>query len=395
MPQLLDNPPEAITAEVTSGSKLILVPRSDASGTPLAGRIPELDGLRGLAIALVIVYHYVNVTLPARTALYYALLPIHLMFGGVDLFFVLSGFLIGGILLDHRDSPQYYRTFYARRVSRILPLYYALIGTMAAGHWIWPHFPLFASKPIWVYLLFGQNLTGDFLRASIWMGVTWSLAVEEQFYLIFPAIVRVCSKKRLLLLMGAYFLAAPFLRVALLHHGWGFEKIYPSLPCRADALAAGVIAAIFARSERARGWIRQNCRPLMWCLIVATMALATVLKWATLRYLASVGFSIIALCSFLLLILVVIAPMPRLRMCFRTRWLCHLGRISYCVYLVHVPVLVSVFYLFGLGIHPEITGWKTFLVVLLSLIVTITLAQLSWKLLEKRLIRRAQDTYLY
>ena len=92
----------------------------------LSGRIPELDGVRGLAIALVILCHYGahQMTSTPGTALNF--LHIALTFGwvGVDLFFVLSGFLIGGILMDHRDSPRYFSTFYLRRVCRIFPIYY-------------------------------------------------------------------------------------------------------------------------------------------------------------------------------------------------------------------------------------------------------------------------------
>src|ERR1700675_5176478 len=91
-------------------------------------RIPELDGIRGMAIAMVIVWHYFSAPaiangFPEGSALAYLQAACRLAWSGVDLFFVLSGFLIGGILLDSRDSPNYFRTFYTRRFFRIVPLY--------------------------------------------------------------------------------------------------------------------------------------------------------------------------------------------------------------------------------------------------------------------------------
>jgi peptidoglycan/LPS O-acetylase OafA/YrhL len=128
-----------------------------ASNAPIGShaptqRIPELDGVRGLAIALVLIYHYSGGGVPANKVLYYAVLPTHLMWSGVDLFFVLSGLLIGGILLDNRESPGYFPVFYARRVFRIFPIYYLMTALLVAGVWIFPHSPLFqGTMPLWTY----------------------------------------------------------------------------------------------------------------------------------------------------------------------------------------------------------------------------------------------------
>src|SRR5262249_2635045 len=97
---------------------------------PLAGRVPELDGIRGLAILLVLFYHFVAEALPAfgpGSGLAWLALPLMLTWTGVDCFFVLSGFLIAGILMDARESPNYFRVFYFRRFARVLPLYYLLL----------------------------------------------------------------------------------------------------------------------------------------------------------------------------------------------------------------------------------------------------------------------------
>ena len=96
-------------------------------------RIPELDGIRGLAMVLVLVWHYlvVQVQVPPGSPAAYALKLFSLTWAGVDLFFVLSGFFISGILMDNRNGECYYRTFYMRRFCRIFPLYYLLLGIFA------------------------------------------------------------------------------------------------------------------------------------------------------------------------------------------------------------------------------------------------------------------------
>lgn len=361
-----------------------------------AKRIPELDGVRGLAIALVLVYHYVDVQIPGHKVLNYAFLPAHLMWSGVDLFFVLSGLLIGGILLDYRESPHYYSTFYARRIYRIFPIYYLMVAALFAGASYFPASPLFAgTMPLWTFPLYAQNLMGDFTRAPAWIGVSWSLAVEEQFYLLFPMVVRVFSRPVLLRLMVAVIAGAPLLRTILVMHGWGFEQVYPLLPCRADELALGVVAAIMMRSEAAKAWVKDNCKGLYLCLLALLLVLPTMLKWTTYRYVGTMGYSIFGVTYFLLILLLLIAPFPLMKRAFNAGWLRWLGMVSYCVYLIHEPVRIGLLLLFRLGDVRSITGPATLLVTMLALVVTCALAQVSWLLLEKRMIRRAHLVYHY
>jgi peptidoglycan/LPS O-acetylase OafA/YrhL len=361
-----------------------------------ATRIPELDGVRGLAIGLVLIYHYVHVISPGKNLLYYAFLPIHLMWSGVDLFFVLSGLLIGGILLDHRESRRYYSVFYARRVHRIFPIYYLMIAGLVLGTWAFPHSPLFlGSMPLWVFPIYGQNLTGDFTRAPAWIGVSWSLAVEEQFYLLFPLIVRLVSRTTLLRLMGACIFCAPVLRTVLIMRGWSFEQVYPLLPCRADALALGVVAAIIVRSEHGKSWVRENSKRLYCCLLALVAVLPTILKWATYQYVGTIGYSILDVMYFLLILLLLVAPVPLMKAVFNAPWMRWLGTVSYCAYLVHQPVLLGMFLLFRLGTNTRIDGLTTLAVTLAALVMTLAVAQGSWLVLERRLIKRAHLRYQY
>jgi peptidoglycan/LPS O-acetylase OafA/YrhL len=268
-----------------------------------AKRILELDGVRGLAIALVLVFHYSDgaivtgsKTVFGSSALFYAFLPTRLMWSGVDLFFVLSGFLIGGILLDSRDSPRYFGTFYARRIHRIFPIYYLMIAFVTVGVLNWPQSPLFrGDMPLWTYPLYAQNLTGDYTQMANAIEVSWSLAVEEQFYLLFPFLVRFCSRRTIMYALGVCIVGAPLLRSLMVYGGLGYEEIYPLLPTRADTLALGVVAAMIVRSEVATRLIRRHSRALYGCLVALVLAFATMLKWTSVRqataFLASLSFS--------------------------------------------------------------------------------------------------------
>jgi peptidoglycan/LPS O-acetylase OafA/YrhL len=178
-------------------------------GSP-KNRVPELDGLQGVAIFLVVVFHYISQEGVTLTGTFSHALQRFVILGwsGVDLFFVLSGFLIGGILMDARESASYYGTFYARRFFRIIPIYYlwittyiVLIGLAGAriqalsNSGVAP--PL--GFPVYSYYAFLQNFsTSGFPGlAGAWFGHLWSLAVEEQFYLIAPLVVRFVAPRKL------------------------------------------------------------------------------------------------------------------------------------------------------------------------------------------------------
>src|SRR6185437_14320584 len=161
-------------------------------------RIPELDGIRGVAILMVVSFHYFLI--PENGTHWAKAANAVLSFGwsGVDLFFVLSGFLLGGILIDNFQSPNYFRTFYTRRICRIFPLYYLWLALFFLLPFVFPpgfldctSSGMFYLKK-WGYLCFGQNFyrTGLDGYDALWMGVTWSLAVEEQFYLLVPWLLR-------------------------------------------------------------------------------------------------------------------------------------------------------------------------------------------------------------
>jgi peptidoglycan/LPS O-acetylase OafA/YrhL len=185
---------------------LILAKESSSTGlfvdkASFRGRWPELDGLRGAAILMVFLLHYVTDSRSHEGnfgLLYHFAQIFRLGWSGVDLFFVLSGFLIGGILLDARSTSNVFRTFYTRRIHRILPIYYVLIAVYLTGSYAVAKWNLLGSAPYVenplhpvAYFLFLQNI----VKASpspfyhYLVSPTWSLAVEEQFYLIAPFLI--------------------------------------------------------------------------------------------------------------------------------------------------------------------------------------------------------------
>ena len=229
----------------------------NTSGVPGAKRrIPELDGLRGTAILIVVIFHYVieSPTHAGPISSYLQRLVVPLGGAGVDLFFVLSGFLIGGILIEARTSPSYFKTFYARRFFRIIPLYYgwtllyiALVALAARQIEAHTNFgaKIALDATVYAHFLFLQNLRFLKLPALMglaweWFGPTWSLAVEEQFYLVSPVVVRLLSTRRLYRFLSAVVIAGPLLRLALLKTAVvGSATVFTSTPCRADTFAVG------------------------------------------------------------------------------------------------------------------------------------------------------------
>jgi peptidoglycan/LPS O-acetylase OafA/YrhL len=201
------------------------VPGADA--TP-AGRIPALDGLRGVAILSVMAFHFwmfgttVGITFAERA--YNSIASKGWV--GVDLFFVLSGFLITGILYDSRQDPRYYRVFYARRTVRIFPLYYAslalffflipwILRSLHPVELVNVHTGATAKLFAWTYLLNWIEGLKGFSVAPLPLQHFWSLAIEEQFYLVWPFLVLTLARRRLMWLCMGLMVLAFALRVVL------------------------------------------------------------------------------------------------------------------------------------------------------------------------------------
>ena len=190
--------------------------------------IPQLDGLRGFAVILVLLAHSTNPF--TRLSLFTGWLD---RYGslGVQIFFVLSGFLITGILLDTRGDPHYFSSFFARRGLRIYPLYYAVFAFVVLSGVVHQH-----GVQWWVYALYLSNLFYENMMQPAPLAPTWSLAVEEQFYLVWPFVVGFLPRRYLQRLCLAIIAFAFILRLT------GIFPLHNTL-LQLDALAAGALLA--------------------------------------------------------------------------------------------------------------------------------------------------------
>jgi peptidoglycan/LPS O-acetylase OafA/YrhL len=370
--------------------------------TTSGARIPELDGLRGLAILLVIVCHYVASAEYGTTNFWlgHFLRALSVGWSGVDLFFVLSGFLIGGILIDSSSSPAYFRTFYLRRVYRILPIYYGWIFLyaviVAVGVYVLPAGELPVAKKdlavVPTYLLFLQNMIYSPSPFEWrWFVVTWSLAVEEQFYIFAPPLIRFLSPKRLVYVLGAVICIAPILRYLAFRY---LRDLYYlpqyAMPCRADALALGILAAVAWRWPAFRAHLENNPGLLQRTVSYMLVLLAMLMLWLARPngiVTFSIGYTALAVFYTSLMLLAISQRQGVIARMMRARWLRYLGGISYCVYLIHLTMNEWAHRIL-LGRAPRISDLKGISVTLLAGLLTWFIASLSWKYFEKPLIEK-------
>jgi peptidoglycan/LPS O-acetylase OafA/YrhL len=369
----------------------------------LAGRIRELDGIRGIAILLVLVWHYFVSTFHPESGSWpaYALAPLRLTWSGVDLFFVLSGFLIGGILFDARDAPNYYRTFYWRRIHRIFPVYFIWLALFCVGLvCIAPASPralrlVFNDDvPLWSYFVFVQNFFMSSRRGfgSEWLGITWSLAIEEQFYALLPFLVRKLTRRGIVWLAGLSILGAPVVRLLLQRSGNEYFGPFVLLPSRADALGFGVLIAVACRDQATWTWLVHHRRRIQGAFVLLGCGVG--IMSATPDGVLVLGLTWIAAFYASLLMLVIVEPTRVESSLFSSYPLVKLGTLAYAVYLFHQGTNALVHFAV-LGTKPGVASWPSLAVTLLSLTVVLSLAGVSWRLVEEPLLRRAHSRYRY
>ncbi len=307
---------------------------------PKGERLPALDGLRGVAILLVIVSHYLGDYWRTATV----------GWTGVDLFFVLSGFLITGILLDAKGGPHYFRNFYARRTLRIFPLYYLVLFLVFV---VAPWFPALntegyrevAGRQVWLWT-YTANLyasahgeIGANPFAGDWVELLhlWSLSVEEQFYLVWPFIVLFTTRRQLIGVCAIGFLGAWMLRMYFITERFNPEPYFFTL-CRVDDLAIGAFVAVMGRDRNGLEKLRA-CAP--WLAIIALWVLTGTavqvhhffqLSGDVQRYAYS-AFSLLYGC---LLVFALAAPKKNLyRRLLENPVLRSFGKYSYAIYIFH------------------------------------------------------------
>jgi peptidoglycan/LPS O-acetylase OafA/YrhL len=371
--------------------------------TAARGHLPVLDGLRGLAIALVVVHNVGGFQNHAASGVIKAIYFLHAPgWIGVQLFFALSGFLITGILVDSRGARGALRGFWVRRALRIFPLYYAfLFGITFVA-------PLFGVRLAelqyagwyWAYLCNFGTPTGHEIPE---LGHMWSLAVEEQFYLVWPLVVLALDARRLLRVCIALALIAFVARVALRAFGQSPMTVYEYTFCRMDALVLGGGAALVARNP---AWLARVTPRLPVTLIATSVVLLGM--WPLTRgfnredpFVQTIGYGVLSVLFVALLLVVVRAPGERLARAASAGWLRWLGKYSYAIYVFHYPIAYTLRPRFEDGINGDRTGIAIGALVGFVAIVgalSVVAALVTWNVLERwalglkdRLAPRARD----
>jgi peptidoglycan/LPS O-acetylase OafA/YrhL len=360
-------------------------------------RLRTLDGVRGLAILSVMVVHFTAPVDGSRLHLWGLWRLFGLGWAGVDLFFVLSGFLITGILIDSKGSPGYFRRFYLRRALRIFPLYYGILAIVfgvlpffeppsAMGSWIHAH-------QLW-YWLYGANfLTGLTHQRPItpWLDVShlWSLAVEEHFYLFWPLVVFWFSRRGIIR-TAIGLIAFSFACRALLYPWIGGGGVHELTVCRLDGLLTGSLLALAWR-EGDRRKLRRWSRPVLMASLVGPLAI--LFHHRTLnpvgRLTQLYGFPLITLaCVALLSEAVACRPEGPLGRVLGGRLLGFLGRYSYGLYLFHLLLRP----LFTRFLHQLTAGGMAYplactLYLILSFTASILVAVVSYHAYEQPFLR--------
>lgn len=365
----------------------------DANSTYL----PALDGLRGLAILLVAVSHFA-IVFSNDLAAEHAIRTV-LSFGwcGVDLFFDLSGFLITGILLETKTSQGYFRDFYMRRILRIFPLYFAFLWFvfLLVPAVIRPN-PVAAVNPVW-YLAYLQNWKPNYGASDPFLGHFWSLAVEEQFYLVWPAVVFLVSRASLVRVCAVLAFAALLCRLLLASSDADVEAIYRLTPCRVDCLALGSLVAVAVRDGELTRFFSVHLRLILVTSAMCVGAVAAVagpLWHAPLQH--TLGMTALAVFFSALVFSASGAAAGPVRALLTGTLLRSIGKYSYGIYvfhllpnrLAHQPVKDL---LAGSSTPVSILA-KTAYVLAMFLAVYL-LAFLSYQLFESRLLALKRHFY--
>ena len=373
-----------------------------ARQTP-TGRIPALDGVRGVAILLVLILHFSGIpstSIGLPTSFDRAWLRFTgVGWVGVDLFFVLSGFLITSILYDAKGPAlAFFRNFYARRALRIFPVFYAmLVFLFFVLPWVIPGEEAASAKlrenPFWLWFyLINIQVYLDFTSlagTNHLVGHLWSLAIEEQYYLVWPLIVFLFGRRSLIAITAMLVVAAVAMRFAMIANGDVEIQVFVFSPARMDALAVGSAIALLVRSQQGRAFLRAVAWPVASAAFIGLVAIF-IYKDGLPAFdlmVVRVGLSLLAAFFGGVVAAVVLAPpASTLSRIFSWRPLRALGKYSYAIYVIHFPVVQILVQ--RTDFASDISSWAGFQLPgiiaagLVAFAITLALALLSWRLIE-------------
>ena len=362
------------------------------------GHIPALDGLRGIAILLVLLYHFTNDYIHNFGGILYQFSD--LGWCGVDLFFVLSGFLITGILYDAKEDQHYFQKFYMRRVLRIFPLYYGflfvLFVVLPFEYRLSPSVQHNTREQIWLWSYlsnFDYILSPHILLTKLHLAHFWSLAVEEQFYLIWPAVIFLARPKTAIRISAICIAGALLLRLFFMADHASPATIFNFTLCRMDSLGVGALCALLVRADLSASNLLRVARL---ATIISALGLLCILSRrgganANNPVMQSIGYSLLAF-FFGGILLLSLDPSNGnvLSWLLRCPVLVVFGFYSYAIYVFHyplIPVFDRWFPVHGLSadFHSKVLGLEVH--VLCSIFASLLIGILSWNLYEKHFLK--------
>jgi peptidoglycan/LPS O-acetylase OafA/YrhL len=359
--------------------------------------VSELNGVRGIAVLMVLLLHFGE--RPSGVPRIFTA-PFSLGWSGVDLFFVLSGFLITGILLDTRQSTNYFSSFYARRILRIFPIYFlAVFGYFHVLLPIAHRYGLLRlytdSREIW-YLCYLSNWLAAFRSnpGVTLLGHFWSLAIEEQYYLVWPVVIFAAKRSWLPNICLATIGLSFGLRCAFQNHHPAYHFLYTLTPFRLEPLAFGGLVAIIVRDEKWCDRARNHFGVVAFgaLLVLSGVLVLTRDAHPETPLMTTLGFSAFAIIYSCLVFFAYTnaGSSGWLAVQLRRPFLVSFGLYSYGIYVFHAPIaFVQNTALLTIAeripAHFHILLWAASKV--FGVALSYGIAMLSWHLVEKHFLR--------